>query len=165
MNWKWRPQWTVTSGMLMVALRKPSHFGGHAKWCCTVAVEVVQGLQLVLSIWSGSRLLQPIDFVLCSSLPWEVDTSLIIKSRAQLKNRLLHTIPKLSTSCWHLSASGFPRQFLRLSFQNPACLSSLARGVSSSGLNALCCTQKMTQHWTLGPTHYLKKMATVVCGF
>lgn len=45
------------------------------------------------------------------------------------------------------------QQFLRLSFQNPACLSSLARGVSSSGLDALCCTQKMLHRWTLGSTH------------
>lgn len=49
--------------------------------------------------------------------------------------------------------SSLLRQFLRLSFQNPACLSSLARGVSSSGLDALCCTQKMPHRWTLSPTH------------
>lgn len=155
MNWKWCPQWTVTSGMLTDALRKPSHFGDHAKWCCTVAVEVAQGLQLVLSIWSGSRLLQPIAF--CSLFKpslrgWRLTDDKIESSAQELPppHNPNNANILLAPVC---PASGFLRQFLRLSFQNPACLSSLARSISSSGLDALCCTQKMPHRWTLSPTH------------
>lgn len=101
-----------------------------------VAVEVVQGLQLVLSIWFWSRLTHPIDFVLWQDLlkacqrVWHLTDHKIKSSAQELPppHNPINANMLLTLVC---PPSRFLQHFLRLSFQNPACLISLARGISS----------------------------------